>query len=156
MNSVALVGRLTKDPELRKSQSGLSVCSFSLAVDRHVSRNTQNQQTADFISCVAWRQPAEYLTSYGHKGDLLELEGKIQTRNYDDHDGKKVYVTEVIADRLSLLSPKKSTGSDYPSGGRSVSRDDISKAIANADPADLTDGFDTGEDAGITSDDLPF
>lgn len=156
MNSVALVGRLTKDPELKKSQSGISLCSFYLAVDRHVSRNAQVQQTADFISCVAWRQPAEYLTNYGHKGDMVELEGKIQTRNYDDRDGKKVYVTEVVADRLSLISTKKRTGSDYPSGGTSISRDDISRAVAEADPIDLTGGFDTGEGSFVNPDDLPF
>ena len=155
MNSVQLTGRLTKDPEAKQTQTGLTVCSFTLAVDRHVS----NQQSADFISCVAWRQSADYLSKYGHKGDMVELEGKIQTRNYDDRDGKKVYVTEVVADRLSLISTKKSSGSsrsDYPSGGTSISRDDISKAVAAADPIDLIDGFDTGIDAGINPDDLPF
>ena len=159
MNSVALVGRLTKDPEAKQTQTGLTVCSFTLAVDRHVSKNAQVQQTADFIQCVAWRQSADYLTGYGKKGDMVELEGKIQTRNYDDRDGKKVYVTEVLADRLSLISTKKSSGSsrsDYPSGGASISRDDISKAVAAADPIDLIDGFDTGIDAGINPDDLPF
>lgn len=155
MNSVQLTGRLTKDPEAKQTQTGLTVCSFTLAVDRH----TSNQQTADFISCVAWRQSADYLSKYGHKGDMVEIEGKIQTRNYDDRDGKKVYVTEVLADRLSLISTKKSSGSsrsDYPSGGTSISRDDISKAVAAADPIDLIDGFDTGTDININPDDLPF
>lgn len=151
MNSVQLTGRLTKDPEAKQTQTGLSVCSFTIAVDRHVS----NQQTADFIGCVAWRQSADYLSKYGHKGDMIELEGKIQTRNYDDKDGKRVYVTEIVADRLSIISGKKKT-SDYPTGGVSLTRDDISKAVAGADPADLVNEFDTGADAGIGSDDLPF
>lgn len=159
MNCVALVGRLTKDPELRTTQSGLSYCQFTLAVDRRVSKESQTQQTADFIGCVAWRQSADYLSNYGQKGSVVALEGKIQTRNYDDRDGKKVYVTEVLADRLSLISTKKSSGSsksDYPSGGTSISRDDISKAVAAADPIDLAEGFDTGIDADINPDDLPF
>lgn len=115
MNSVSLTGRLTKDPELKKTQSGLSNCTFTLAVDRNTKRSDQsNAQTADFIQCVAWRQSADYLCNYGHKGDKVGIEGKIQTRNYDDKYGQKKYVTEVIANHLELLSsrPKGNTGQD--------------------------------------------
>lgn len=147
MNSVQLTGRLTKDPEAKQTQTGLSVCSFTLAVDRH----TSNQQTADFISCVAWRQSADYLSKYGHKGDMVEIEGKIQTRNYDDRDGKKVYVTEVVANNLSLISSGTKKSSSAPAAGNvSLTRDDISKSLNE------TNLFDTGPDAGITGDDLPF
>lgn len=151
MNSVALVGRLTKDPEAKQTQTGLTVCSFTLAVDRHVSKNAQVQQTADFIQCVAWRQSADYLTGYGKKGDMVELEGKIQTRNYDDRDGKKVYVTEVVANNLSLISSGTKKSSSAPAAGNvSLTRDDISKSLNE------TNLFDAGPDAGITGDDLPF
>lgn len=147
MNSVQLTGRLTKDPEAKQTQTGLSVCSFTLAVDRH----TSNQQTADFISCVAWRQSADYLSKYGHKGDMVEIEGKIQTRNYDDRDGKKVYVTEVVANNLSLISSGTKKSSSAPAAGNvSLTRDDISKSLNE------TNLFDTGPDVGITGDDLPF
>lgn len=151
MNCVALVGRLTKDPELRTTQSGLSYCQFSLAVDRRVSKESQTQQTADFIGCVAWRQSADYLSNYGQKGSVVALEGKIQTRNYDDRDGKKVYVTEVVANNLSLISSGTKKSSSAPAAGNvSLTRDDISKSLNE------TNLFDTGPDAGITGDDLPF
>ncbi len=151
MNSVALVGRLTKDPELKKTQSGLSYCQFTLAVDRRVSRDAQTQQTADFIGCVAWRQSADYLTEYGQKGSMVALEGKIQTRNYDDRDGKKVYVTEVVANNLNLISSGTKKSSSQPvTGNVSLTRDQISHSLNESNL------FDTGDDAGITSDDLPF
>lgn len=151
MNSVALVGRLTKDPELKKTQSGVSYCQFTLAVDRRVSRDAQTQQTADFIGCVAWRQSADYLTEYGQKGSMVALEGKIQTRNYDDRDGKKVYVTEVVANNLNLISSGTKKSSSQPvTGNVSLTRDQISHSLNESNL------FDTGDDAGITSDDLPF
>lgn len=151
MNCVALVGRLTKDPELRTTQSGLSYCQFTLAVDRRVSKDSQTQQTADFIGCVAWRQSADYLSNYGQKGSVVALEGKIQTRNYDDRDGKKVYVTEVVANNLSLISSGTKKSSSAPAAGNvSLTRDDISKSLNE------TNLFDTGPDVGITGDDLPF
>jgi len=151
MNRVELVGRLTKDPELRKTQSGLSYCQFTLAVDRRVSKDSQTQQTADFIGCVAWRQSADYLSSYGQKGSVVAVEGKIQTRNYDDRDGHRVYVTEIVADALSLISSgTKKASSERNMATGSLTRDQISKDINNGDL------FDTGPDAGITADDLPF
>lgn len=101
MNRVELVGRLTKDIELKKTQSGLSVASFTIAVNRR-----GGDQTADFIACVAWRQSAEYLANYGKKGSVVALEGRIQTRNYDQN-GHKVYVTEIVADSVSLIGGKK-------------------------------------------------
>ena len=151
MNSVALVGRLTKDPELKKTQSGVSVCSFTLAVDRRVARDAQNQQTADFINCVAWRQSADFLSSYGEKGSVVSVDGRIQTRSYDGQDGHRVYVTEVIADAVQVFktAPKKST-SQPVAGNVSLTRDDISKSLNESNL------FDTGPDAGISGDDLPF
>jgi len=102
MNNVCLVGRITKDIELRKTQNGLSVASFTVACNRP----TKDRQ-ADFINCVAWRHIAEYIATFGCKGSLVSVQGSIQTRNYEDADGKTVYVTEVLANQVSMLSKKE-------------------------------------------------
>ena len=107
INRVVLVGRLTRDVEVRKTASGLSVATFTVACDRRMARGQDgnNQQSADFISCVAWRQAADFLGSYARKGALVGVEGRIQTRNYD-RDGQKVYVTEIVCDTVNLLESK--------------------------------------------------
>ena len=92
INNVVLVGRLVRDPELKKSSGGYSVCNFTIACDRRSSG--QNKQ-ADFINCIVWRQGADFLTQYGAKGMLTGLTGSIQTRSYTDNTGRTVYVTEV-------------------------------------------------------------
>lgn len=104
INRVVLVGRITKDPELRKTQSGTSVVSFTIACNRRVPSQGQD---ADFINCVAWNKTADFMAQYVKKGALLGLEGRIQTRSYDDRDGKRVYVTEVVADSVQFLESKK-------------------------------------------------
>ena len=105
INRVVLVGRLTKDVEVRKTQQQTSVASFTIACNRRVAKG-QDAQT-DFINCVAWRATADFLGQYAKKGALVGLEGRIQTRNYDDvNTGKKVYVTEVVADSVQLLESK--------------------------------------------------
>lgn len=103
MNSVNLTGRITKDPELKKTASGKDTISFTLAVDRQIKDANGNKQT-DFIPCVAWNQTAVYMSQWIRKGDLLETQGRIQTRNYQDQSGKTIYVTEVICDRVSKLA----------------------------------------------------
>lgn len=112
INSVVLVGRLTRDIELRKTQSGLSVASFTIACDRRLSQEQKNnnEQSADFINCVAWRGSADFLGQYSHKGDTVGVEGKIQTRSYD-RDGQRVYVTEVLANSVNLLHSKQTVQS---------------------------------------------
>jgi single-strand DNA-binding protein len=98
MNRVVLLGRLTKDPEVKKTSSGKSVASFSLAVsDRY------NRDKTDFINCVAWEKTADYLGNYVKKGNLIAVEGRISTRNYDGSDGKKVYITEVVCESVQGL-----------------------------------------------------
>ena len=106
MNKVQLVGRLTRDPELRTTGNGVSVCSFTVAVNRRF-RNAQGEYEADFINCVAWRQSAELLAKYFAKGRMVGLVGSIQTRNYEK-DGQRVYVTEVVADEVSFGAPAAS------------------------------------------------
>lgn len=115
INSVNLVGRLTADPEVRKTNTGLSVCQFTIALDRIGSRNAEpGQQTADFPQVVAWRQSADFIGQYGHKGDSVAVEGRIQTRTYDKQDGTKAYVTEVVANRVELIGGRRSNGNDNP------------------------------------------
>lgn len=105
MNRTVLTGRLTKDVEVRKTQSGLSVASFTVAVDRRVK--TDGEKTADFIECVAWRQGADFLGTYAKKGDMVGVDGHIKTRNYDDAQGVKHYVTEIQCDNVEILSNKR-------------------------------------------------
>jgi len=114
MNRVVLVGRLTKDPDLRYTPNGVPVATFTLAVNRPFS-NQSGEREADFINCVVWRKPAENVANFLKKGSLAGVDGRIQTRNYEGQDGKRVYVTEVQAESVQFLEPKSSTGG----GGRS-------------------------------------
>lgn len=109
INSVALTGRLTKDVDLRTTQSGISVASFTLAVNRQYSKDKE----ADFINCVAFKKTAEVLQQFAGKGRLIGVTGSIQTRHYTGKDGKEVYVTEVLANNVSFLDSRNSTQSEY-------------------------------------------
>ena len=106
MNKVMLIGRLAADPEIRFTQSNKCVASYRLAVDR--AFKAEGQPDADFIGCVAWGKNGEFCQKYLHKGMKIAVEGRIQTRNYDDKDGKKVYVTEVIVDHHEFCESKSS------------------------------------------------
>ena len=112
LNRVVLVGRLTKDPELRYTPNGVAVATFTLAVNRAFS-NQQGEREADFINCVVWRKQAENVANFLKKGSLAGVDGRIQTRNYEGQDGRRVYVTEVVAESVQFLEPKGSSG-----GGR--------------------------------------
>jgi single-strand DNA-binding protein len=114
MNRVVLVGRLTKDPDLRYTPNGVPVATFTLAVNRPFSSQA-GEREADFINCVVWRKPAENVANFLKKGSLAGVDGRIQTRNYEGQDGKRVYVTEVQAESVQFLEPKNSSGG----GGRS-------------------------------------
>lgn len=105
INRVVLVGRTTAEPVARKSQSGTTFVDFTLAVERRYSGNNQEKQT-DFINCVVFGKPAEFMERYIRKGFLIGVEGRIQTRNYEGKDGKRVYVTEVICDAVQNYQPK--------------------------------------------------
>lgn len=108
INRVVLVGRLTRDPELRKTGNGTSVASFTLAVNRPFTAQGQDRQ-ADFVQCVCWNRVAENTTQYTRKGSLVGIEGRIQTRNYQNQQGQTVYVTEVVADSVQFLETKSQT-----------------------------------------------
>lgn len=141
INRVVLVGRITKDPVLRKTQSGTSVVSFVLAVNRNIKK--EGQPEADFINCQAWGKTADALEKYTSKGSMIGIDGRIQTRNYDDRDGKRVYVTEVVADSVQFLESKKSDQS---------AQDEATEVLQNDEYPQEYDS-DTLD---IASDDLPF
>ena len=147
INSVVLVGRLTKDIELRRTQSGLSTTTFTLACDRRLSAEQKNSgtQSADFINCVAWRGSADFLGNYAHKGDTVGVEGRLQTRSYH-HDGQRVYVVEVLANSVNLL---------HSTQPRQQEQTYAPKPTQEPKPQQMSD-FDYLPNVDVSSDDLPF
>lgn len=117
MNRVVLVGRLTKDPELRYTPNGVPVATFTLAVNRTFT-NQQGEREADFINCVIWRKAAENVANFLKKGSLAGVDGRVQTRSYDGQDGKRVYVTEVLAESVQFLEPRGSASGDRGGSGQ--------------------------------------
>lgn len=133
MNVVTLIGRLTKDIEVRMTASGHKVTNFTLAVNR---RAKEGEQQADFISCIAWNKTVDIFEKYTQKGSQVGIKGRIQTRNYDDQNGKRVYVTEVLVEEVQLLDSKKNnTQSDFET---------------------VNNTYSNGAGLEIDSDDLPF
>lgn len=155
INNVVLVGRLTKDIELRKTTSNISTCSFTLACDKRFKPTQEGAPTADFINCVAWRQSAEFLASYAGKGSIVAVEGSIQTRNYDGQDGRKVYVTEVLCDRVRLIGSNPNRNSQVNSAPVNNNRTFTPSATPSFDES-LDDDFSNTPSLDISSDDLPF
>ena len=170
MNRVVLVGRLTKDPDLRYTPSGVAVTTFTLAVNRPFS-NQQGEREADFINCVVWRKPAENVANFLKKGSLAGVDGRIQTRNYEGQDGRRVYVTEVLAESVQFLEPRNSSssnsrndndyfgapprepqgGSPY-GGGNQNQRQNNNQGFTRVDE----DPFAGSGQIDISDDDLPF
>ena len=105
INRVVLVGRLTRDPELRYTANGAAVASFTVAVNRQFT-NSQGEREADFINCVIWRKAAENFSNFTNKGSLVGIDGRLQTRNYENQQGQRVYVTEVVVENFSLLESR--------------------------------------------------
>ncbi len=154
INNVVLVGRLTRDPELRKTQSGTSVLSFTCAVNRKFQ---SQEQTADFINCVAWNQTADFLSRYATKGALVGVEGRIQTRNYEDKTGNRVYVTEVVAESVQLLESRAEAERRQTTGSTQnyQSFDNNQGFYEDKSTVDIEEEFG-GPTLDISSDDLPF
>ena len=113
-NKVILLGNLTQDPELKQTTSGISVCSFSIAVNRRVSKNDQGQQNVDFINIVTWRQTAEFVSRYFKKGQPILVSGQLQTRSWTDNQGQKRTVYEVVADDVNFTSSASQAGGAAP------------------------------------------
>lgn len=140
-NRAVLVGRLTKDPELRFTPNGIAVTTFTLAVNRPF-KNANGEQEADFINIVVWKKAAENVANYTSKGSLVAIDGRIQTRSYENKDGQRVYVTEVVADSVQFLETKKREAQQQNSQQRYTS--------------DQGTPFQGGQPVDISDDDLPF
>lgn len=181
INNVVLVGRLTRDVDLRYTSNGTAVGTFSIAVDRPF-KNQQGERETDFINCVIWRKSAENFANFTRKGSMVGVEGRIQTRNYENQQGQKVYVTEIIVENFSLLEPKSvteqrprdnSTSSSFGSnnsyqpnnsnyGGGQF--DNQPSSNSNSSQQKGSFGYDSNEDPFLSSgesidisdDDLPF
>lgn len=155
INNVVVTGRLTRAVDLRYTSNGTAFASFTLAVDRPF-RNQNNEKETDFINCVMWRKPAENLANYTNKGSLIGVEGRIQTRNYDNGQGQRVYVTEVLAERFTFLESAKTANNDvYDNVGvniREMNKNQNSSGnFANSDPF-----TSNGDVFSVNDDDLPF
>ena len=156
MNKVFLIGRLTRDPELRYTSSNIAVATFSIAVDRNFS-NAAGEREADFINIVVWRKQAENVKNYMHKGSQVAIDGRIQTRSYDDTDGKKRYVTEVVADNVQFFDSKGSRDASVPTSAPEPTPYDFASQPEPKTTDVKNDPFaDFGNNIEISDDDLPF
>lgn len=165
INRVVLVGRLTRDPELRYTQGGTAVASFTLAVNRQFT-NSQGEREADFINCVIWRKAAENFTNFTHKGSLVGLDGRVQTRNYENQQDQRVYVTEVVVENFSLLESRKDAENqqqnanninDYSHQPPKKSRNGAENAKSDAVNSKSGDPFyNNSKPIDISDGDLPF
>ncbi|MES5862860.1 single-stranded DNA-binding protein [Lacticaseibacillus paracasei] len=160
LNSVSLTGRLTRDVDLRYTQSGTAVGSFTLAVDRKFKSKNGERET-DFVNCQIWRKSAENFANFTHKGALVGIEGHIQTRTYDNAQGQKVFVTEVIVDNFALLESRQtsqnSPNSQQTANASAAATTNASQTTPNASRANTTDPFaNNGQPLDISDDDLPF
>lgn len=176
INRTVLVGRLTRDPDLRYTASGAAVATFTVAVNRQFT-NASGEREADFISCVIWRKAAENFANFTHKGSLIGVDGRIQTRSYDNQQGTRVYVTEVVVENFSLLESKSQSGQQQdnannqssapqsssssssnnnanPFGG--VSSNNNSNTTQTNDSAAVDPFANNGQQIDISDDDLPF
>ena len=158
MNKALLIGRLTRDPELRSTSTGRNVCQFSIAVNRNFT-NANGEREADFINCVVWDKQAENLVKYQKRGNQIAVDGRIQTRNYEDKDGKRVYVTEILASNISFLDSKGTNvnSNDFnslpepPRENIVNSSDSMETVSVDKDPFEAF-----GDSIEISDNDLPF
>lgn len=169
INNVVLVGRLTKDVDLRYTGSGTAVANFTIAADRPFT-NSQGERETDFINCVIWRKSAETLANFTRKGSLIGITGRIQTRNYENNQGQRVYVTEVLADSFQFLEPKSVTEQRIQNSNSNPGQNDSyqnqsqpSNTASNQAPNyDSFSGFNddpfeqSSDQVEISDDDLPF
>ncbi len=157
MNKILLVGRLTRDPEVRSTSAGVSTANFTIAVNRNY-KNKEGNYDADFLPCVAFRNQADFVSKFFKKGSLIGVEGRVQTRNYDAQDGTKRYITEVVVDNIEFVGGKNE--------GSSVERSDNSFVDAPSDaPIDNLPEYDIpasdpyenyDKEVSLSDNDLPF
>lgn len=159
MNKVILIGRLTRDPEMRATMSGTNVTRFTLAVNRPF-QDQNGERGTDFINCIAWRRQAENIAKYCTKGTQVAVEGRIQTGSYDAQDGTKKYTTDIICDNCTFLGSKgDNSGSNAFNNNYSSNNNAFMEENNNAMPtSDVSkDPFeDFGEEIALSDDDLPF
>lgn len=163
MNSVQLIGRLTKDIDLRYTQSGTAVGSFNLAVERNF-KNADGERETDFIRCQIWRKAAENLEKFTSKGSLIGIEGSVQTRNYENNQGQRVYVTEINVENFTLLESKKDSQNNNASGTQNNDVGEYNQQTQNtaqgqygANNASQFGGFANQQNSiNVTDDQLPF
>lgn len=151
INTAVLTGRLTRDPELRVSQNDVQVCNFTLAVNRPFKdRNGENQ--ADFINCVAFRKQAELIKQYVSKGDLFGIEGRQQSRSYENKEGQRVYVTETVVEKITFLESNKNNNTNNNQSNYNQSNyNQGNNQNNNNNPFN-----NSNDNVNITPDDLPF
>lgn len=179
LNRSVLVGRLTKDPELRYTSNGAAAGSFTLAVNRNFT-NAQGEREADFINCVIWRKAAETFTQWTHKGSLVAVDGRLQTRNYENNQGITVYVTELVVDEFSFLESNKNNGNNGQTNQQPFNQNNNKNRnngnnyqgnnqsqFGNSSPfgrgqnnnnrnSNMSDPFKSGGGVNVSDDDLPF
>ncbi|HFU4217782.1 TPA: single-stranded DNA-binding protein [Streptococcus suis] len=162
INNVVLVGRLTRDAELRYTPSNLAVATFTLAVNRPF-KNEAGEREADFINCVIWRQQAENLANWAKKGALIGITGAIQTRSYDNQQGQRVYVTEVLVSQFQLLESRNSQGGQQNQGSsfqNGNNQNGYQSPFGESSTPDFSrrnqQSFFQGNTTNISDDDLPF
>ena len=160
MNKVVLIGRLTRDPELRYTGNNTAVATFSLAVNRNFS-NQNGEREADFINIVVWRKQAENVKNYLSQGSQVAVEGRIQTRSYDDNNGQKRYVTEVVADNVEFLGSKNSSNNSNSMNASNKGEEPTPYDFGAAPEPKGTDidsnpFADFGANIEISDDELPF
>lgn len=176
LNRSVLVGRLTRDPEIRYTQNGTAAGSFTLAVNRNFT-NSQGEREADFINCVIWRKAAETFSQWTHKGSLVAVDGRLQTRNYENNQGITVYVTELVVDEFSFLESNKndnqsnnrrpfnqnnnqSRNNNYQNNNRQSQFGNSSpfgsSPVNNNRSNNMSDPFQSSNSVNVSDDDLPF
>ena len=150
INNVTLVGRLTKDVELKYTPANQAVAQFTLAVNR-TFKNANGERESDFINCVIWRKPAENFANFAQKGALIGITGRIQTRNYENQQGQRVYITEVIAENFQMLeSRSQQQGQQQAQPQQATQQSSTPNFGPDSDP------FSGGTPMDLNSDDLPF
>ena len=151
MNKVILMGRLTRDPEMRQTTGGIQVCSFSIAVNRRFAKD--GQQNADFINCTAWRQQAEFICKYFHKGSMIAIVGTLQSRSWENQEGKRQYATDVVVEEVHFTGSRQDSQTGAQDGGfnmvQPAPQPEADSAFGDIDSM----GFQTIEGS---EDDLPF
>lgn len=161
INNVVIVGRLTKDAELRYTGSGIAVASLTVAVERAFT-NGQGERETDFINVVAWRKTAEVISNFTSKGSLVGITGRIQTRNYTNNEGRKVYITEVVCENFQMLEPKsvnekrKQENHNGQSTNNQQNQSASNQTSRNQNYSTYEDAQNNNESIDISDDDLPF